>query len=52
MTDNCPQCVRENVIPITERRNGDQVSSLYRCPACGHVWSTNRDVRCYGQEAA
>ncbi|MEV7654606.1 hypothetical protein AB0O39_10590 [Streptomyces anulatus] len=51
MTDNCPSCPREKVRPIAEHRDGTQVSHLYRCPACGVTWSTNRDLRAYGEAA-
>ncbi|MFE7237234.1 hypothetical protein [Streptomyces sp. NPDC057580] len=52
MTDTCPNCTRRGTAPITEHQDGDQVSHLYRCAGCGHVWSTNRDLRFYGKEAA
>ena len=51
MNDNCPRCPWENVAPITELRDGTQVSHLYRCAGCGHVWSTNRDLGAYGEAA-
>ncbi|MFB7548555.1 hypothetical protein [Streptomyces sp. NPDC056154] len=55
MTDNCPTCDKEHIAPIAKGIRGDQVSHLYRCAGCGHIWSTNRDLRFYGyddQEAA
>ncbi|MEU9495454.1 hypothetical protein AB0D73_27250 [Streptomyces sp. NPDC048215] len=51
MNDNCPRCPRENVQPAAEHDSGTEVSHLYRCDRCGHVWSTNRDVRFYGEAA-
>ncbi|WP_405699132.1 hypothetical protein OG209_05405 [Streptomyces sp. NBC_01383] len=52
MTDNCPNCPQKDVEPITQLRAGVEASDLYRCTGCGHIWSTNRDLRSYGQEAA
>ncbi|MYR36318.1 hypothetical protein GTX14_04515 [Streptomyces sp. SID4944] len=51
MTDNCPSCTRESVQPVAEHRGATQVSHLYRCPACAETWSTNRDLRAYGEAA-
>ncbi|WP_187284965.1 hypothetical protein [Streptomyces sp. OR43] len=52
MTDNCPNCPQQQVNPVAEDIRGTQVSHLYRCAGCGHIWSTNRDADAYGQEAA
>lgn len=52
MTDNCPACTRRNVPPVTGRTAGSRASHLYHCPGCGHVWSTNRDLGAYEQDAA
>ncbi|MCX4450642.1 hypothetical protein [Streptomyces sp. NBC_01789] len=52
MSDNCPCCLQENVAPVAENSRGRQVSHLYQCPTCGHVWSTNRDLGAYEQDAA
>ncbi|NEB42316.1 hypothetical protein [Streptomyces sp. SID14515] len=51
MTDNCPNCPQQHVQPVAEHERGDQVSHLYHCPACGATWSTNRDLRAYGEAA-
>lgn len=52
MTDNCPNGDRKAVPPIAEHIGGNQISHLYQCAGCGHTWSTNRDLRAYGQDAA
>ncbi|MEU1433993.1 hypothetical protein ABZ438_07830 [Streptomyces sp. NPDC005786] len=52
MNDNCPACTRPDIPPITGHTAGNQASHLYRCPGCGHIWATNRDLGAYGQEAA
>lgn len=52
MNDNCPNGDREQVAPIAENIRGNQISHLYQCAGCGHIWSTNRDLDAYGQEAA
>ncbi|MFH9765129.1 hypothetical protein ACH4N4_30650 [Streptomyces microflavus] len=49
--DNCPNCPRQHVQPAAEYRGDVEVSHLYRCPACGVTWSTNRDLRAYGEAA-
>lgn len=49
--DNCPNCPRQHVQPAAEYRGERQVSHLYQCPACGVTWSTNRDLRAYGEAA-
>ncbi|MFE5958939.1 hypothetical protein [Streptomyces rubiginosohelvolus] len=51
MTDNCPNCQQQHVQPAAEAERNTQVSHLYRCPACGETWSTNRDLRAYGEAA-
>ncbi|MER5816841.1 hypothetical protein [Streptomyces californicus] len=51
MTDNCPNCPQQRVEPAAEVERNTQVSHLYRCPACGETWSTNRDLRAYGEAA-
>ncbi|WP_328903238.1 hypothetical protein OHR86_27955 [Streptomyces sp. NBC_00441] len=50
MTDNCPQCPQEGVAPAAEDHRNNQVSHLYRCAGCGHIWSTNRDLGVYGYD--
>ncbi|MFE9850277.1 hypothetical protein ACFYPN_15905 [Streptomyces sp. NPDC005576] len=52
MTDNCPNCPQRQVAPMVEQDRGDRISALYRCAGCGHVWSTNRDARFYGEQEA
>lgn len=42
MTDTCPNCCHRGVPPRTERDDGAQLRSAYRCPNCGHAWITNR----------
>ena len=51
MTDNCPNCPLQDVEPMAEHDRGTEVSHLYRCAGCGHVWSTNRDLGAYGEAA-
>lgn len=51
MNDNCPNCPRQQVQPAAEYRGNTQVSHLYQCPGCGETWSTNRDLRAYGEAA-
>lgn len=49
MTDSCPNCVHRGVEPLDERRDGDQITHDYHCPACGHGWFTSRYLPAYSE---
>jgi transposase-like protein len=42
MTDSCPNCCHRGIDPASETSSGQQITSRYRCPNCGHTWTTNR----------
>ncbi|MGW2594818.1 hypothetical protein ACWCXC_31760 [Streptomyces sp. NPDC001515] len=52
MTDNCPNCQQQSIQPAAEHHRGNQDSHLYQCPACGHIWSTNRNLGAYEKDVA
>ncbi|MFI0900596.1 hypothetical protein [Streptomyces sp. NPDC020983] len=52
MTDNCPECCTGPNDPVASRTYGQQRTDTYRCPHCGHGWTTRRDKAAYTPTAA
>jgi transposase-like protein len=47
VTDNCPNCCHNQVESHASSVNGDTLTDRYRCPECGHTWTTRRSVAAY-----
>lgn len=51
MTDNCPNCCHGPNEPQATRTDHEQRTDRYRCPNCGHSWTTRRAITAYDQPA-
>jgi transposase-like protein len=47
VTDNCPGCCAGPNEPILSRSDDEQATETYRCPSCGHTWTTRRSAAAY-----
>ena len=47
LTDSCPSCCRRDIAPAATKARGARVVDGYRCPGCGHTWTTGRDLTAY-----